>query len=475
MIDLAPQYLKTVTSILAALVPTAEVRAFGSRVTWTAKSYSDLDIAIVGRRKLTLSELSKLSVAFEESDLPVRVDVLDWHAISPEFQEVIRQKYEVIQEGVKAIREKGERYTQYGLIPGGWNEGVLGDFITLQRGFDLPEYERYSGEIPVVTSSGISDFHNEAKVKAPGVVMGRYGTLGKIYYITDDFWPHNTTLYVKDFKGNDPRFFSYFLKTLNYQAYNDKSSVPGLNRNHLHLIPVLIPPLPEQRAIASILGALDDKIELNRRMNATLEEMARAVFQEMVNVAGGEEKAVGDIVTVVGGSTPSTSNPAFWEGGNINWATPKDLASLQSPILLNTNSRITELGLSQISSGLLPAGTVLLSSRAPIGYMAITQIPVAINQGFIGIKCTKEVPNYFILNWLKENMEEIIGRANGTTFLEISKSNFRPMKIIIPPPEKMKVFVEHAEPLYQKIVSNLKESRTLASLRDTLLPKLMRG
>ncbi len=101
MIDLSPQYLKTVTSILAALVPAAEVRAFGSRVTWTAKSYSDLDIAIVGRRKLTLSELSKLSVAFEESDLPIRVDILDWHAISPEFQEVIRQKYEVIQEGVK--------------------------------------------------------------------------------------------------------------------------------------------------------------------------------------------------------------------------------------------------------------------------------------------------------------------------------------------------------------------------------------
>ncbi|HCR70457.1 MAG TPA: restriction endonuclease subunit S, partial [Anaerolineae bacterium] len=128
-----------------------------------------------------------------------------------------------------------------------------------------------------------------------------------------------------------------------------------------------------------------------------------------------------------------------------------------------------------ISSGLLPVGTVLLSSRAPIGYLAITQIPTAINQGFIAIKCTDEVPNYFILNWLKNNMEEIIGRANGTTFLEISKSNFRPMPIFIPSPEKMKEFVNTIEPLYQKIVANLKESRTLASLRDSLLPKLMRG
>ena len=161
-----------------------------------------------------------------------------------------------------------------------WNNGVLGDFITLQRGFDLPEYDRHSGEVPVVTSSGISDLHNEAKVKAPGVAMGRYGTIGAIYFIDKDFWPHNTTLYVKDFKGNYQRFIYYFLKTLNYQAHNDKSSVPGVNRNHLHLIPVTIPPLPEQHAIAGILGALDDKIELNRRMNRTLESMARAVFRQ---------------------------------------------------------------------------------------------------------------------------------------------------------------------------------------------------
>jgi type I restriction enzyme, S subunit len=120
-------------------------------------------------------------------------------------------------------------------------------------------------------------------------------------------------------------------------------------------------------------------------------------------------------------------------------------------------------------------GTVLLSSRAPIGYLAINQIPTAINQGFIAIKCTEEAPNYFILNWLKDSMEEIIGRANGTTFLEISKSNFRPMPIFIPSGDAMKEFVKTVEPLYQKIVANLKESRTLASLRDSLLPKLMRG
>jgi len=256
------------------------------------------------------------------------------------------------------------------------------------------------------------------------------------------------------------------------------ATMPSLNTELLSQVPVIIPPLPEQRAIAAVLGALDDKIELNRRKNCTLEAIAQAVFREMMKDEGGRmngrETTIGEVVTVVGGTTPSTTNSAFW-GGDICWATPKDLASLQSPILLDTNSRITELGLQEISSGILPAGTVLLSSRAPIGYVAITHIPVAINQGFIAIKCTDEVPNYFILNWLKDNMEEIIGRANGTTFLEISKSNFRTIPIFIPPVEKMKNFVEIVEPIYQKIVANLKQSRKLAALRDALLPKLMRG
>ena len=281
----------------------------------------------------------------------------------------------------------------------------------------------------------------------------------------------------------DPRYLRYYLIEPTIQNHllmlaGGGATRKALTKGMIETLVVNLPPLSEQRAIAAVLGALDDKIELNRRMNRTLESIAQAVFREMMKDEGGRmngrETTIGEVVTVVGGTTPSTTNSAFW-GGDICWATPKDLASLQSPILLDTNSRITELGLQEISSGILPAGTVLLSSRAPIGYVAITHIPVAINQGFIAIKCTDEVPNYFILNWLKDNMEEIIGRANGTTFLEISKSNFRTIPIFIPPVEKMKNFVEIVEPIYQKIVANLKQSRTLAALRDALLPKLMRA
>jgi type I restriction enzyme S subunit len=123
-----------------------------------------------------------------------------------------------------------------------WQECNLGDVVTLQRGYDLTQRDRRDGSIPVVSSSGISGYHDTAKVKGPGVVTGRYGTLGEVFYIEEDFWPHNTTLFVKDFKGNHPRFISYFLYMLNFAYQNAAGAVPGINRNALHLLPVKIPP-----------------------------------------------------------------------------------------------------------------------------------------------------------------------------------------------------------------------------------------
>ena len=152
--------------------------------------------------------------------------------------------------------------------------------IELKRGYDLPQRKRIPGSVPLVSSSGVTYYHTEAKVRGPGVVTGRYGTLGEVFFVPSDFWPLNTTLYVRDFKGNDPRFISYFLRGLDFSAYSDKAAVPGLNRNHLHQAAVRYPAdIAEQRGIAHILGTLDDKIELNRRMNETLEEMARALFK----------------------------------------------------------------------------------------------------------------------------------------------------------------------------------------------------
>jgi type I restriction enzyme S subunit len=184
---------------------------------------------------------------------------------------------------------------------------------------------------------------------------------------------------------------------------------------------------------------------------------------------------IGELANVVGGSTPSTTNAAFWSDGQHYWATPKDLSGLSTPVLLETERKITEAGLAQIGSGLLPPGTVLLSSRAPIGYLAVSEIPVAINQGFIAMLPVKGVSNLFLLYWAEWAHEEIVSRANGSTFLEISKANFRPVTVVAPPGPIFGGFERVVRPIYTRIISNERESRTLATLRDLLLPKLISG
>lgn len=282
--------------------------------------------------------------------------------------------------------------------------------------------------------------------------------------------------------------------------------------SHLRQMSFVIPPLSEQKRIAGILSALDDKIELNRKMNLTLEQMASALFKSWfvdfdpvhAKAAGrqpdGMDKAtanlfpdgfvdseigkipkgwrvvpVGEVVECLGGATPSTSEVKYWEGGIHHWTTPKDFSSLAAPFLLDTDRKLTDAGVSKISSGLLPAGTLLLSSRAPIGYIAVATMPVAINQGFIALKCNENASNFFMLNWCKANMKEIESRATGTTFPEISKLNFRPILICLPPKELMHVFTSEVSPMYGKVVANLRQSKNLSSIRDTLLPGLLTG
>ena len=272
-------------------------------------------------------------------------------------------------------------------------------------------------------------------VKGPGVVTGRYGTIGKVFFIEEDFWPLNTTLYVRDFKGNDPRFISYFLRGIDFGAYTDKAAVPGINRNDLHRADVVVPVDVEvQREIAGVLGAIDDRIDNLRQTNTTLESIAQALFKswfvdfdpvrakaegrepEGMDAAtaalfpsefedselgpipkGWQVEQIGKLVRCLGGATPSTRNESFWQGGTHHWATPKDLSGLPSPALVDTDRRITDEGLSRISSGLLPAGTLLLSSRAPIGYLAISAVPTAINQGFIAMPPGGDLSPMFLL------------------------------------------------------------------------------
>ncbi|MEQ1593344.1 MAG: restriction endonuclease subunit S [Thiobacillaceae bacterium] len=509
MIDLPPEQLAIVRRLLAAQVPECEVRAFGSRVAWTAKSHSDLDLALVGPAKIASSKLRHLREAFEESGLSVRVDLLDWHAISENFQKVIAGRYEVVQ---KAAYVNPAR-AQWEILP-------LGELTENLDGRRVPvkELDRKPGPYPYYGASGIVDRVDGYLFDGEYLLIGEDGENLRTrqtpiaFMAKGKFWVNNHAHIVRGNHRADTRFLSYVLSQTDISGYLTGSTMPKLTQGNLNRLPVVVPPLAEQKAIAAVLGALDDKIELNRRMNATLEAMARALFQSWFvdfdpvrakldgrkpvgldeataallpahfqdTEAGHIPKGwtiqpVGEVVDCVGGGTPSTTEPKYWEGGTHHWTTPKDFSSLQAPVLLNTDRKLTDAGIAKISSGLLPAGTLLLSSRAPVGYLAIAAMPVAINQGFIALKCNERASNFFMLNWCQTNMAEIESRATGTTFAEISKQNFRPIRVVLPPKELMAAFTAKVAPLYAQITANLHQSRTLATLRDTLLPKLLSG
>jgi type I restriction enzyme S subunit len=163
-----------------------------------------------------------------------------------------------------------------------WRQLSLGEVATLQRGYDLPHKERKSGTVPVISSSGSIDTHNESRAAGPGVVTGRYGTIGEVFFVSEDFWPLNTTLFVKDFKGNDPLFISFLLRTIDYHSYSGKSGVPGVNRNDLHEIGVSLPPLPEQRAIATALSDVDALIASLDRLIAKKRDIKQATMQQLL-------------------------------------------------------------------------------------------------------------------------------------------------------------------------------------------------
>ena len=190
---------------------------------------------------------------------------------------------------------------------------------------------------------------------------------------------------------------------------------------------------------------------------------------------GWEVSEIGNEVSVIGGGTPSTKNTAFWEGGSIHWTTPKDMSALNCKVLTHTNRKITEAGLKKISSGLLPENTVLMSSRAPVGYLALSKIPLAVNQGYIAMKCEGRLSPEFVMLWCEQNMEEIKQRASGTTFAEISKANFKPIKTLVPKKDVVESFTAQATDIFASVTSNINQSNSLASTRDLLLTSLLSG
>ena len=239
---------------------------------------------------------------------------------------------------------------------------------------------------------------------------------------------------------------------------------------------------PQLAAMITLSGkSLEQIRQLSKEEFQKLAEVAN-IFPDELEVTkegeipkGWQWSTIGKEVDVKGGGTPSTKVKEYWHKGENHWVTPKDLSPLTDKILTTTERKITTLGVRQVSSGILPVNTVLLSSRAPVGYLAISKIPVSINQGFIAMVCTGQLTPEYIIQWAQQSMPEIIQRASGTTFLEISKKNFTSINVIIPHKNVLNRYTEHVKANYDLMTNNILSNLKLANMRDMLQPILFAG
>lgn len=373
-----------------------------------------------------------------------------------------------------------------------FSEIQLGDVITFQRGFDITKAEQKFGAVPIISSSGFSSFHNVAKAQGPGVIIGRKGTLGTVHFAPGDYWPHDTTLWVKDFKGNDPHFIAYFIKTLRLESFDVGASNPTLNRNHLHKIRVRFPKNPEiQRKIAAILKVYDDLIETNKRRIALLEKIAEEIYREWfvrmrfpgyknANFVKGipegwEMCKIQDAFQFTGGGTPSKSISSYWADGTVNWFTPSDITRADGIFLSGSEEKCSEQGLAKSSATLFPAYSIMMTSRATIGTIGINTTSACTNQGFITCIPNERYPLPYLYQWLKLAKPYFEQFCGGSTFPELTKGTFKKLEILTPSKHVADNFAALSNPILSMIENGLQQNRNLTKTRDLLLPRLISG
>jgi type I restriction enzyme S subunit len=378
----------------------------------------------------------------------------------------------------------------------GFANKKLSDIIELKYGKGLPKRSRIPGHFPVYGSGGVVDFHNEALVSGPGIIVGRKGSIGTVFYEKNDFYPIDTVFYVAPkFEDLDLYYLSKLLDQVGFQSLNSDAAVPGLNREVALRQQVKIPPLLTQRKIAGILSAYDDLIENNLRRIKILEEMVQTLYREwfvkfrfpghqkvkMVHSPigqmpeGWEIRQIGEVIETLGGGTPSTKEPSYWEGGDIDWYSPSDLTASGSMFITGSSKKITQLGLDKSSAKLFPAYSLMMTSRATIGVVSINTQKACTNQGFITCVPSDRLSVFHLYFWIEESREKIISVASGATFKEISRGEFRELPIVVPPPFIENTFTETVEPMCRLIENLIKKNHNLVVTRDLLLPKLISG
>lgn len=363
----------------------------------------------------------------------------------------------------------------------GFQEIRLGDALTFQRGFDITKTEQSDGIVPIVSSSGISSYHDKWKIKAPGVVIGRKGTLGTVHFLDRDYWPHDTTLWIKDFKGNDPRFLFYFLQTLKLQNFDVGASNPTLNRNHIHKIKIIFPKtVAIQKKVAAILSAYAELIENNKRRIVLMEKLAEETYREWF----------------VRFRFPGYQKAKFVKGIPIAWKVKKfgevvDFTMGQSPPSASYNESKIGLPFHQgvgTYGNRFPRttvycnargrkarkGEILFSVRAPVGRLNVSDSEMIIGRGLAAMR-HKEGHNSYLFYFLRATFatEDIIG--NGAIFNSVGKEELAKFPVLTPDDGLVKQFQSTAVEIDKQIEILSKAVEKLSRMRELLLPRLISG
>lgn len=365
----------------------------------------------------------------------------------------------------------------------------LDDLITLQRGFDISEKEQLEGNVPVISSGGFSSYHNEYKVTGPGVVIGRKGTLGKVFYTTENYWPHSTSLWVKDFKGNDPKFIYYLLQVLHFEKFDSGAANPTLNRNHIHSLKIKVPKKKYRSPIASILSAYDELIENNKQRIKLLEEMAEEIYKEwFVRLRfpnyentefvdglpkGWEMKEFRYFGEIITGKTPSTAIDDYFNG-NIPFVKTPDLSGF--PYVISTNESLSELGAKTQNNKFIPKNSLMISCIGSAGIYALSSSDCQTNQQINSIRFYENFYSFYFYSLAKDlkTVLENLG-SNGATMTNVNKGKFEKMKALFPTKELLVNYHELVKSNFELILTLQQKNQLLQQTRDLLLPRLISG
>lgn len=374
-----------------------------------------------------------------------------------------------------------------------WQRKKIGDILNFKRGYDLPSSDRIKGDIPIISSAGISDFHNEFKKEGEGIVTGRYGTLGEIYYVDGKYWPLNTTLYITDFKGNSPKFIYYFLKTLKLERFNGAAAVPGLDRNVIHKVEVLFnEDIKIQQKIASILSSYDELIENNKQRIKLLEEMAEEIYIEWfvrLRFPGYETTKIEDGL------------PEGWERKPIDEFSSFNMSKAKLKKFNDTKTYIATADVTDINitgkgeiidwenkpsrAQLVPELNSVFFARMSNTYKVLIFSKsnkelideLALTSGFLGLKALNEKTLPYLF-WLVKSdtfhrYKDVF--SNGATQVSLTNEGFHNIKWIEPPIHIIEKFGETITPLLSEIITLNKKNQLLQETRDLLLPRLISG